>query len=287
MKKKSSAFGRFGLACLVALLALAPRPSPAAPPDAPAAEAPAPAPDRPKPTKVAILVYHHIRPSIPDGSRGLKRMTVTVETFDQQMKYLQDNGYHLITFAALSDAVDHGSELPSQPVIVTFDDGWEDQFANALPTLEKYRVPATFFIITNYIGYRSFLSWPQWQALLDKGMTIGSHTRSHPRLGRIVDPEALWREIAGSKQVLEANLEVSVRDFAYPYGSYNDATEAMVGWAGYKTARACCSGVAGTLGNVYALKAIMAPNDLASFAKYLGARTMAKPQSHTGKSPLS
>ncbi len=288
MKKNSSAARRLCFICLLALLALALRPPPAiAQTAAKPEEAPAAAADKQRVVKVPILVYHHVMPSVPNGSRGLRRLTVTAEAFDQQMKYLQDNGYHVITFAALSDAVDHGRELPSQPVIISFDDGWEDQFPNALPSLEKYHYPATFFIVTNYIGYRSFMSWPQLQALLDKGMTIGSHTRSHPRLGRITDPDVLWNEIAGSKQVLEANLEISVHDFAYPYGSYNDTTVAMVGWAGYRTARACCSGAPDLLNNVYALKAIMAPNDLASFMKYLGVRAVAKPRIQTGRSPLS
>jgi peptidoglycan/xylan/chitin deacetylase (PgdA/CDA1 family) len=273
------------------LLAIALRPVPAAPQEAAPTSAPTP-PAAGKPPaistlRVPILVYHHIRQPAANGSRGLKRLTVTPEAFDQQMKYLQENGYHVVTFAALFDAAEHGGELPAHPAVITFDDGWEDQYSNALPTLEKYHYPATFFIVTNYIGYRSFLSWRQLQVLLDKGMTIGSHSRSHPRLSRITDPEILWHEIAGSRQALEANLEASVNDFAYPYGSYNDETQAMVGWAGYKTARACCSGVAAPLNGIYALKAIMAPNDMALFAKYLGMPAVAKPRGQNGRSPLS
>ena len=94
-------------------------------------------------TKVPILVYHHIR-LMYDGSRGLRRMTVTAEVFGQQMKFLQDSGYHVITFSDLADFFEQGHELPTLPVIITFDDGWVTQYENALPLLSKYHYRRRF-----------------------------------------------------------------------------------------------------------------------------------------------
>jgi peptidoglycan/xylan/chitin deacetylase (PgdA/CDA1 family) len=230
-----------------------------------------PAPPEKRKTKVPILVYHHIRLTA-DGSRGLRRMTVTAEVFGQQMKFLQDSGYHVITFSDLADYLEQGRELPTLPVIISFDDGWVTQYENALPFLSQYHFSATFFVVTDYIGHRGFISWAQLQTLLADGMKIGSHSRSHPRLTKIADPALLWDQIYNSKAVLESQLEVPVAEFAYPYGLYNTAATEMVKAAGYRLGRGCCSGVAHTSTDVFALRAIMVPNDLTKFQKYLGAR---------------
>ena len=222
-------------------------------------------------SKVPILVYHHVSQSAPEGSAGLRRLTVTADVFAQQMQYLQDNGYHVITFSDLADYFEHGRELPTSPVIISFDDGWETQFEYALPSLEKYHYPATFFVVTNYIGRPGFISWPQLQTLLTDGMRIGSHTRSHPRLAKIKDPEKLWDQIYNSKTILETQLETSVEEFAYPYGSYNPKAAAAVKQAGYRAGRGCCSGISHTSSDIFTLKAIMVPNDMEKFIEYIGA----------------
>lgn len=227
---------------------------------------------RKRTAKVPILVYHHISQSVSDGSRALRRLTVNADVFAQQMKYLQDNGYHVITFSALADYLEQGRELPTFPVIISFDDGWETQFEYARASLEKYHFPATFFIVTDYVGRPGFITWPQLQILLTEGMRIGSHSRSHPHLDRITSPTELWDQISNSKTVLETQLESPVEEFAYPYGSYTTATAAVVKQAGYRSARGCCSGFAHTSADVFALRAVMVPNDLVQFEKYLQAR---------------
>jgi len=225
---------------------------------------------KPSAIKVPILVYHHIRQSLRLGSRAERRLTVTPEVFDGQMKYLQENGYHVITFATLVDYLEGASELSDQPVIISFDDGWEDQFVNALPKLEEYHYNATFFVVTNFVDAPGFLSWPQLRRIFAAGMEIGSHTRSHPRLDKINNPGTLWDQIYTSKQVLESKLNAAVDEFAYPFGSYNATSALIVRLAGYRAARACCIGRVQS--DAYALRAVMAPNDLAKFGKYLGAR---------------
>ena len=236
-------------------------------------------------SKVPILVYHHVSQSAPEGSAGLRRLTVTADVFAQQMQYLQDNGYHVITFSDLADYFAHGRELPTLPVIISFDDGWETQFEYALPSLEKYHYPATFFVITDYIGRPGFISWSQLQTLLTDGMKIGSHSRSHPRLNRIKDPAMLWDQIYTSKTILESQLETSVEEFAYPYGKYNAEAAAAVKQAGYRAGRGCCSGIAHTSSDVFTLKAIMVPNDMEKFVEYIGAGGVRTARSEHGASP--
>lgn len=235
--------------------------------------------------KVPILVYHHVSQSVSEGSSALRRLTVTAEVFAQQMQYLQDNGYHVITFSDLADYFEHGKELPILPVIISFDDGWETQFEYALPSLEKYHYPATFFVVTDYIGRPGFISWPQLQTLLTDGMRIGSHTRSHPRLTRIKDSAKLWDQIYNSKTVLETQLEISVEEFAYPYGSYNAKTALVVKQAGYRAGRGCCSGIAHTSGDVFTLKAVMVPNEMDKFIEYIGAGRVRTAGTEHGATP--
>ena len=103
-------------------------------------------------------------------------------------------------------------------------------------------------------------------------MEIGSHNRSHPHLDKTNNPSFLWDQIYTSKQILEKQLGAAVDEFAYPYGSYNATTASIVRLAGYKAARACCVGR--IQGDVYALRAVMAPNDLAKFANYLDTRSV-------------
>ena len=241
------------------------------PPITPIADSHQPALSERRTVKVPILVYHHVSQSDPEGSSAVRRLTVTADVFAQQMQYLQDNGYHVITFADLADYFERGKELPTLPVIISFDDGWETQFEYALPSLEKYHYTATFFVVTDYIGRAGFISWPQLQTLLTDGMRIGSHSRSHPRLTKIKDPEKLWDQIYSSKTILESQLEASVEEFAYPYGSHNAKAAAAVKQAGYRAGRGCCSGIAHTSSDVFTLKAVMVPNDMEKFVEYIGA----------------
>ena len=282
---KSSIKGRLSTAVLLVSVALLPDlclPSPAqqiTPIGEGAKPLAAPATDSHQPTlpekrkaKVPILVYHHVSQSDSEGSPGLRRLTVTADVFAQQMQYLQDKGYHVITFSDLADYFEQGRELPTLPVIISFDDGWETPFEYALPSLEKYHYSATFFIVTDYIGRPGFFSWPQLQTLLTDGMRIGSHSRSHPRLNKITNPAKLWDQIYNSKTILETQLETPVQEFAYPYGSYNAKAAEAVKLAGYRAGRGCCSGIAHTSVDVFKLKAVMVPNDMENFIKYIGGK---------------
>ena len=138
-----------------------------------------------------ILVYHHVRRSSPTDPRKLRKLTVSPEIFEEQMKYLQDNGYHVVSFESLEDYLEQKPDLPRRSVIISFDDGWEDQYVNAVPILKTYHYSAAFFVVTNYVDHPGFLSLDQLRALKMIGMCIGSHSRSHLRLDRITSPTIL------------------------------------------------------------------------------------------------
>lgn len=222
--------------------------------------------------KFPILVYHIVRPSYPSDSRAVRAIAHTPEVFDAEMNYLTTAKYHVVSFADLENYYRLGTPLPDRPIVISFDDGWSDQFEYAFPILEKYRYTATFFVFTNPIGTRGFLTWDELRTMLRAGMTVGSHTRSHPFLTRISDPALLWKEIYGSKQKLEKNLNITVNDFAYPFGRYDPAIVALVKKAGYTSARGDRVKGTQTAERLYDLNALNAPTTTALFAQKFPAR---------------
>jgi peptidoglycan/xylan/chitin deacetylase (PgdA/CDA1 family) len=208
----------------------------------------------PHAVEIPILVYHHV---VPGHQSPV--LYVTPEAFEQQLKYLQSSGYRSVSFADLADCLEYGMPLPERPVIISFDDGWENQFQNAFPLLQKYGFSATFFVVTSYLDHQNFMTVEQLKAMLAAGMVIGGHSRSHPALPSIGNPQRLKDEIAGSKSWLEQQLGVAVDTFAYPYGAYTQATVAAVKAAGYRTARTVDSGTHATLDNLETLPAVIYP----------------------------
>jgi peptidoglycan/xylan/chitin deacetylase (PgdA/CDA1 family) len=209
---------------------------------------------RPPPPSVdiPILVYHHV---VPDHSPGV--LYVTPDGFEQQLKYLRDNDYQSVSFTDLADCLEYGAPLPERPVILSFDDGWENQFAHAFPLLQQYGFTATFYVVTNYLDHQNFMTVDQLRTLMAAGMTIGAHTRSHPPLASIGSPQRLKDEIAGSKIWLEQQLGVAIDTFAYPYGSYTASVAAVVKETGYRTARTVDTGTHTAADNLETLPGII------------------------------
>ncbi len=214
-----------------------------------------------------ILVYHIVRPGYPSDSRAVRAIALTPETFNAEMKYLQTAGYHVVHFGHLEAYFKTGTPLPPKPIILSFDDGWGDQFTYAFPILKKYGYTATFFVFTNAIGRPGFLSWSDLRQLLAAGMTIGDHTRSHPYLTDISSSTVLWNEIDGSKKILEKQLGVPITEFAYPFGAYNSAIQTLVKKAGYASARGDYFSGEQTASRLYDLSAMNAPTTTALFEK--------------------
>lgn len=179
-------------------------------------------------------------------------------------KWLDTTSFRL---AFLKQYLRVGGHLPPNPVILSFDDGWEDQFTYAFPVLRKYGFTATFFIVTNYVGRRDFLSWNQIRNLASAGMTIGSHSCTHPFLSRIVDHSVLESEISGCKRTIELHLGKPIEEFAYPYGAFNQSVIQLVEKAGYRSARADYFGMWHSKNDQYFLSAINAPPNLDAFKR--------------------
>ena len=181
---------------------------------------------------VPVLNYHQI------NDRDENALTIHTDQFEAEMKYLADNGYHTITPAELIAAWDEGKELPEKPVIITFDDGYVDNYKNAYPILQKYGLKGTIFIVSDYIGtYPNYLTWAMAEEMQSSGLIdIESHTLSHAQLDQLNSQEELDHQLRDSKQAIDWHLKKDVRFIAYPCGAFNDAIEESTLSAGYKGA---------------------------------------------------
>lgn len=187
--------------------------------------------------RIPIFVYHSVRPRFFGETALQDAYDVTPELFEQQLQYLQQNAYNVITTNDLAiSASGTVYTLKKNPVMLTFDDGWESQYEYAYPLLKKYNMKGVFYIYTQPIGAHMFLTWDQVAEMRDNGMVIGSHTLTHPFLKKLTEDQ-LAHEIVDSKIALERKLGSPIRDFASPYGYSNDAIVAIVKKAGYRTAR--------------------------------------------------
>jgi len=188
-------------------------------------DAPVLVPASPPATKllVPIFMYHHVS-NIPASNYLNYGLTVTTTNFNAQLDWLQQQGFHSITQTELFDALYYGKVLPTRPMILTLDDGYEDVFTNALPALLAHHYRGVFNIITGMIG-GNYMTWPQIRKLAQDGMQVSSHTVHHVNIGQPPAWTTTQNELLVSKETLEDQLKQPVQFFCYPTGEpfHNDS----------------------------------------------------------------
>ena len=204
-------------------------------------------------TRVAILMYHIVAEPLAADE---VRYCCTPARFEAQMGHLQEAGGRWLSLDDLADALDGQAAWPDDGIVVTFDDGFADTFINALPVLARYRIPATMFALADHPGgsnewmarqgypKRRLMTGAELREMSASGVSIGSHTCSHPHLPEL-DAKAKRDEIRTSKLRLEDLLQRPVTAFAYPYGQFDDDARAAVAEAGYRVACSTRSGFNG------------------------------------------
>jgi peptidoglycan/xylan/chitin deacetylase (PgdA/CDA1 family) len=214
--------------------------------------------------RTLILMYHIV--AEPLSGREAK-YCCTPRRFEAQMRHLATTGVRLISLDKFIDALDGRADSPGAGVAVTFDDGFADTFANALPVLARYGIPATMFALSDRMdahndwmstrGFprRQLMSATQIREMAASGIDIGSHTRTHPRLPEL-DARQKRDEIHGSKARLEDLLGRGVTSFAYPYGLFDDDSRQAVEDAGYRAACSVRSGFNGPDSDRFLLRRI-------------------------------
>ncbi len=177
--------------------------------------------------QLKTLLYH----LVADETYGdYHYLFVRTADFEKQLQEIKRRG--LQTYFADEPAKARGKE----GIVLTFDDGYEDNYTTAFPLLKKYQMKATIFLIADLIGTKGYLTAEQISEMQASGLVrFGSHTSSHPDLSAL-DTEALNRELAESKARLEALTGAPVKALAYPGGKYNDEVCAAARRAGYRYA---------------------------------------------------
>ena len=182
------------------------------------------------PGGIPVLNYHQIN----DTDENL--LTVSTAEFEAQMAWLEENGYQTITAAELADALEGKKTLPDRPVLITFDDGYIDNYRCAFPILKKHNMKACIFLISEYVSlYPNYLTWEQLAEMQASGIEFGSHTVDHNVLTEL-SPNSVNHELADSKRVLENRLGRPVKFLAYPCGYTNEYIKKRVHTEGYRAA---------------------------------------------------
>lgn len=197
--------------------------------------------------KIPVFLHHHIAPC-----------NYTPENFEAELKYLKENDYKTITLKELSDFLD-GKKIYSKSIMLTFDDGYADNYVYAYPLLKKYGYNAVVFLATQYItdgkprktmleggkipelvvkdkkNLDNFLRWDELKIMVSEGVfEVGSHTHTHKEFNKNSEYKNLKEELKISKELIKKNLGIDVISFAWPWGKFNDSYVEIAKECGYK-----------------------------------------------------
>lgn len=206
---------------------------------------------RPLVGNAAVVVAFHRVQDTPNG-HGL---TTSVEMFERHCRFFRRH-FKVVPLRELVDRMERGAAVGGT-LAITFDDGYRDNFDNAAPVLKRLGLPATFFVVSRWMGTdvvpwwdreqgvrHPWMTWDQVRSLRARGFDVGAHTRTHVDLGRVSGAEARG-EILGSRCDVEEQIGEPVELFAYPFGGRDNLTEEnrqLVRAAGF---RCCCSATGG------------------------------------------
>lgn len=178
---------------------------------------------------VPVLYYH----SIDDSEKN--EVTLSRAKLKEQLEYIKNSGYFTLTMSELNDYIKNNKEIPEKSIVITFDDGYMDNYVNAFPILKELDMKATIFVITNGIDDGYYMSKAQLKELSEYGIDIESHTNTHCHLNTLPYDKQL-EELKKSKQTLEEILDKEVLSIAYPFGDFNEDSVKAAKEAGYSIA---------------------------------------------------
>ena len=199
---------------------------------------------------IPVLMYH----SIDDNWRQTK-LSVSPESFEKQMSFLHRKRYKVLSLDEVIDIYEKKQGPLFKTVSITFDDGYLNNYTVAYPVLRRYGFPATIFVEIDKIGKEDYVNWEQLKQMAAEGITIGSHTLTHPDL-RKLDDQDLLKELKESKRILEEGLGQSVDFLCYPGGSFDERVRQAAIKAEYKVACATNPGKNYRDNDPYAVKRV-------------------------------
>ena len=186
---------------------------------------------------IPVLLYHSV-----DSTGSV--ISIMSEEFSRQMAYLNATGYKTISLSDFLGYLRSGTVPHEKIVVLTFDDGFKNNYTEAFPILREYGFTATIFLATDYIDRVCswekhdsiprfpLLSWDEIREMSDYGIDFESHTCSHPYLSRL-SREEMRNELLESKMVIETALNKQVTFFCHPYGDSSRETQEAARECGY------------------------------------------------------
>lgn len=221
-----------------------------------------------------ILMYHAV------GGRGepASRFVIPRWRLAMQLAWLRVGRHPVLTLDQYVEAQESARLVPARSVVLTFDDGYRDNYELAFPLLRRLRLRAAFFVVSGLtgasnrwdhqppLGDRPLLNWDEVRALQQGGMIIGSHTATHAALPQLSDEEAT-HELSESRAELGRQLGRAPDHFCFPYGARSDRLQETVRRLGYRSALSVTPGPNGPAVDCYALRRLEVHGDrgLASF----------------------
>ena len=185
---------------------------------------------------VPVMCYHSFAKTCKSS------LCTPVSVFDEQMRYLKENGYRVISLKELLNFIQYRQAIPKRAVAITIDDGYRSVYDIAYPILKGYGFTAALFIYTDFVGVgKAAITWDQLREMKNDGFEVGSHTLSHCDLTKQKKEEndkaymvRIKRELVVSKKIIDKKLSQDTIFLAFPYGSYNQRTLRICDQAGYK-----------------------------------------------------
>lgn len=195
---------------------------------------------------VPVLMYHNI-----DYQHDI--LSVPPEDLNRHMKFLRDRNYNVIRLGELVDLISYDKKIPPKTVVITFDDGRDNNYTAAYPILKKYKIPATMFVIPGHCRWQGYVNRQQLKEMAENGIDIASHTLNDAWLPNC-DDKRLREELIGSKNALEEITGKKVDFIGYPLGGFNQRVRLAVMKAGYRGACGTNPGKYNPANDIYALK---------------------------------
>jgi peptidoglycan/xylan/chitin deacetylase (PgdA/CDA1 family)/GT2 family glycosyltransferase len=200
--------------------------------------------------RLPILLYHRVDETA--GPTTGIRYAVTAEAFDEQLRYLSEQGYRTVTLDQWRLACAARRPLPGRCVVISFDDGYLDFRTLAWPLLERYGFTAVVFLVAELVGTtnawdggfleeRPLLDWNDIAWLQDRGAIFGAHSLRHSPLSGLSNADVV-REASRARAILQTKLGRPIDAFAYPYGDLDHPVSHLVGACGYTYGLTCDPG---------------------------------------------
>ena len=205
-------------------------------------------------------MYHRVLDEPELSSPIHPGMYVTRQVFRQHLEYLS-RVYQVVSFDQFFEWMMGKTHFSKTPCVISFDDGWDDNYRNAFPLLKAFHLSAHIFLITDKIGTEGFLTWDHVREMEEAGILFGSHTATHAVLTSIDEDRVRW-ELASSRETIEGQLARPCQWFCYPKGVHNRFTYGLVQEC-YSAALTADHGVVSRGDDPFTIRRICIHNDIA------------------------